>query len=74
MGKTLVRSDFEKLKIPKARESILKAEKALQLNWDLLCQNQLHNTGPGMSAMGRSMIRTMLFLTKKQAKGREDHE
>ena len=73
MGKTLVRPDLEKLKVPKVRDGVLK-EKALQLNWNLLCQNQLHNTGPGMSAMGRFMIRTMLFLTKKQSKGREDHE
>ena len=74
MGKLLVKSDLEKLKQQTQRPQLLIAEKAFQVNYELLQKAGKHQSPPGLSTMGRALVRTILFLTKKQHKGREDHE
>jgi hypothetical protein len=64
MGKLLVKSDLEKLKHQTQRPQLLIAEKALQVNYELLQKAGKHQSPPGLSTMGRALVRTLLFLTK----------
>ena len=52
---------------------MVQAEKQLHLNHSLLQAQNLDLTTGGQACMARAMIRTILLLTKKQAKGREKH-
>lgn len=74
LGKLASKSDLVALKAPALRASLTQAEKILQTAWDTLAGSNLHQTQPGMVAMGRLMVRTALFLMKKQGKGRESVE
>lgn len=69
MGKLLVKSDLEKLKHQTQRPQLLIAEKALQVNYELLQKAGKHQSPPGLSTMGRALVRTILFLTKNSTRG-----
>ena len=71
LGKLASKSDLVALKAPALRASLTQAEKILQTAWNTLAGSNLRQTQPGMVAMGRLMVRTALFLMKKQGKGRE---
>ena len=72
IGKILGKGDLERLKSAANRPAILQAEQTMAMNWKLLVDHSLHETPGGYAVMGRALIRTMLFLAKKQKQGRED--
>ncbi len=74
IGKLAVKTDLAALKAPALREVLVTAEGVLQTAWDTLEKAGSHQTQKGMVAMGRLMVRTALFLMKKQGKGREQVE
>ena len=74
LGKLLSKGDLEKLRGTKDRAMMVQAEKQLHLNHSLLQAQNLDQTTGGQACMARAMIRTILLLTKKQAKGREKHQ
>lgn len=74
IGKLAVKTDLAALKAPAIREVWVAAEGVLKTAWDTLEKAGRHQTQKGMVAMGRLMVRTALFLMKKQGKGREKVE
>ncbi len=74
IGRLLSKADFEKLRNPKDKAMLVQAEKQLHLNHALLQAQNLDQSTGGQACMARAMIRTMLLLTKRQAKGREKHQ
>lgn len=74
IGKLAVKTDLAALKAPAVRELLVAAEGVLNTAWDTLEKAGSHQTQKGMVAMGRLMVRTALFLMKKQGKGREKVE
>lgn len=74
IGKLAVKTDLAALKAPAIREVLVAAEGVLKTAWDTLEKAGSHQTQKGMVAMGRLMVRTALFLMKKQGKGREKVE
>eukprot|EP00434_Breviolum_minutum_P025120 symbB.v1.2.022193.t1/scaffold1958.1/size138524/4 len=74
IGKLAVKTDLAALKAPAIREVLVAAEGVLKTAWDTLEKADRHQTQKGMVAMGRLMVRTALFLMKKQGKGREKVE
>ena len=69
-GKILSKADLERLKSPLLKPTVTTAEELLSLNWNLLQEQTFAKSPEGLSLMGRCMVRMMLHLTKKEAKGR----
>jgi hypothetical protein len=70
-GKILSKADLERLKSPLLKPTVTTAEELLSLNWNLLQEQTFAKSPEGLSLMGRCMVRMMLHLTKKEAKGRD---
>ncbi|CAE7270765.1 unnamed protein product [Symbiodinium sp. CCMP2592] len=73
IGRSISKSDVEKLRHPSQRSEVLQAEKQLQVNFELLKAQGDHETNLGLSCQARAMSRTILYLTKRQGKGHENH-
>ena len=70
VARLLLKSDIEKLKSNKT--DLWTAESLLALAWETLERMNWSTEKKGISIMAKMMIRTALFLCKKNGKGREE--
>ena len=72
IGRLLHKSDIDKLKSPTMRATITSCEANLAMSYATLQNHGLHTTTEGKNLFARFLIRSTLFVCKKQTKGREE--
>ena len=72
IGRLLHKSDIDKLKTPAMKATITSCEANLAMNYETIKKHNLHTTTEGKDLFARFLIRSTLFVCKKQAKGREE--
>jgi hypothetical protein len=72
IGKLLHKSDVDKLKTPAMRANLTSCEANLAIAYTTLQKHGLHATTDGKTLFARFLVRSTLYVTKKQHKSRED--
>ena len=72
MGKLLHKSDVDKLKTPAMRANLISCEANLAHAYTTIQKHGLHATTDGKNLFARFLVRSILYVTKKQHKSRAD--
>ena len=72
IGKLLLKTDVEKLKAPAMRANLASCEANLAHGYTIVQKHGLHATRDGRNLFARFLVRSILYLTKKQHKSRDE--
>jgi hypothetical protein len=72
IGKLLHKSDVDKLKTPAMRANLISCEANLAHAYTTIQKHGLHATTDGKNLFARFLVRSILYVTKKQHKSRAD--
>lgn len=72
IAKLLTRADLEKLKSPQQKTRLDACERLLKLTWDAMDKENVLNDKHSLKVLARFWIRSALWLTNKEGRGKED--